>query len=126
MFKVYTFRWRNRANVPEDVKFYLQRKARPKGGFFYRARAIGNIPRLDDLSSNYARYMKNNEKLESSMRIRRPSAVEQWPGRSVLSELWDKLAKLSFVDMGQICIANPFLCVDEPAHENLIDPNDIF
>ena len=126
MFKLYTFRWQNRAELPERLQIFLHCQTRPKGGFRYRAKMIGEVPRLDDISASFAKYSRNSKRLASAACIRRPSTFEPWPGQSILRELWERVANLSFVDMGQISLSNPFTNNTEPEHEDLLDPEDVF
>ena len=90
------------------------------------------MPRLDDRRSDYGKFLKNTEKLQKKSRFKAPcggkspAKPEWWTGQTCLSVLWDRLSKLSFVDMGRISETNPFESDSEPEHCCLADPEDIF
>ena len=50
---------------------------------------------------------------------------ERWQGKHVLCKLWEQLAKLPFTDMMAIGY-NPFDTDEEPEHEDIIEPEDVF
>ena len=43
-----------------------------------------------------------------------------------LAKLWNRLAKLKFIDMGRISKTNPFEESEEPDHEDLCEPDELF
>ena len=51
---------------------------------------------------------------------------EPWSGQTCLVKLWDQLGKLKFVDMQEASKVNPFSSDDEPEHEDLHDPEELF
>jgi hypothetical protein len=89
----------------------------------------GNLPRLDDIGKSYDKYVRNSERLEKARTIKEKSGsfMIGWGGHQVLTKLWERLAKLPFVDMGAIETGNPFDDVDdEPKHVEFITPERIF
>jgi len=51
---------------------------------------------------------------------------ECYSGQTCLAKLWDQLTKLKFIDMGLISKTNPFDESDEPTHEDLWEPDELF
>lgn len=132
MVKKYPMLWKDAQGNEHDVDFYVQIRARPKGGFCHRAIVHGNLPRLDDMDKDFDKYTRNTEKLQVSRKAYAHTVpggalvMEKWPGRHVLSKLWEKLSKLSFLDMHQIWVLNPFNYSVEPAHEDIVDVEELF
>jgi len=132
MFKKYHLSWNDTKEEDHDVDFYVQIRTRRKGGFSHRAIVVGDLPRIDSMKDNYARYNRHTKRMD---RCRRAYAhtvpggalvMEKWPGRHVLCKLWDKLSNLPFTDMQQIRQLNPFGTNYEPAHEDLVDAEELF
>ena len=131
MFKLYEFSFAIDGDI-QTVMFYVHRKARRNGGFFHRAIAVGTIPRLDNITSDYAKYQRNTERLEKAMRANTKFVpggqlvLECWQGKHVLCKLWEQLAALPFTDMQGIYSHNPFDTDEEPDHYDLVEPDDVF
>ena len=51
---------------------------------------------------------------------------ECWSGQCCLQALWDQLDKLKFTDMSTVCAENPFAVQNEPEHEELAEPEELF
>lgn len=128
MFKRYDFRYIPQCGAAiEELNFYLYGKPGRKG-FVWRATVHGNLPRLDDIGKSYAKYARHSERLEKARTVKERSDPFQigWAGRQVLTKLWERLAKLPFVDMGAIVTGNPFDVDDEPRHIEFTTPEQIF
>lgn len=123
MFKRYVLEWDCRS-----VDFFVHSKG-TRNGFMHRACVIGYLPRLDETGKDWNEYRRNEDKL-SAKRVSRASYCnrtwECWSGQTVLSNLWDQLAELKFVDMSQIRAVNPFKGSEEPEHEDLFEPDEMF
>jgi hypothetical protein len=129
MFKRYDFRYIPQCgySAVEELNFYVYGKPGRKG-FVWRATVYGNLPRLDDINKSYDKYARNSERLKKVRTVKeRPGPFPVgWGGRQVLVKLWERLAKLPFVDMGAIVTGNPFDVDDEPRHEELLTPEQVF
>lgn len=125
MFKMYRLEWDDNES---SVDFFVHSKS-TRSGFMHRACAIGLLPRLDDMGNSWSEYRLNDEKL-SEKRVAKVSYVnrtwESYSGQTALCKLWDQLAKLKFIDMGRISKTNPFKENDEPTHEDLLEPDELF
>lgn len=127
MFKKYRFNWKD-GESEKSVDFFVHSKG-TRSGFMHRACAIGPLPRLDEKDADYSKYRANNDK-EFASRVAKVSYLnrtwEFWPGQDCLAALWEKLSKLKFIDMGRICEGNPFKAENEPEHERLDEPDELF
>lgn len=128
MFKRYDFRYvpQFRPGI-EELNFWVYCQ-RSRKGFVWRATVRGHLPRLDDIDKSYDKYARNSERLEKARTVKEKSGqfIVGWGGRQVLSKLWERLAKLPFVDMGAIVTGNPFDVDDEPRNVEFIIPEQIF
>ena len=128
MFKKYRFEWGEGAGRKDHTDFYVHSKG-TRSGFMHRACVIGPLPRLDEMGNDWDQY-KRNEDVLFSKRVAKVSYCnrtwESYGGQTCLSRLWDQLSGLKFVDMSQVSQSNPFASCDEPAHEALDDPEDLF
>lgn len=127
MFKKYTMKWKE-DDLDHSIDFFVNSKAK-RSGFLHRACMIGVPPRLDASDNDWEKYRANNEKLFDN-RTAKVSFLnrtwESYAGQTCLAKLWEKLAKLKFLDMGRISNSNPFCGGDEPEHENLWEPDELF
>lgn len=127
MFKRYLIEWEENAER-RSIVFFVHSKAR-RGGFLHRACVIGAMPRLDAMDNNWSEYRANEGKLFEK-RIAKVvycnRTWERYSGQTCLAKLWDQLAKLKFIDMGRISKTNPFNEDDEPTHEDLWEPDELF
>ena len=123
MFKRYVINWDG-----GSVDFFVHSRG-TRNGFMHRACVIGSLPRLDETGKNWDEYKRNEDKLFTK-RVSKASYCnrtwEYWSGQTVLSNLWDQLAELKFVDMSQIRAVNPFKGSEEPEHEELFEPDEMF
>lgn len=128
MFKKYRFVWFGRNETEKTLDFFVQGK-KTRNGFLHRACAIGPIPRLDDTENNWKEFATNDGKL-SKKRICKVSyknrAWEPWPGHDCLLRLWDQVAALKFVDLGEVSRTNPFANDVEPEHADLCEADELF
>ena len=128
MFKKYRFVWNGKDGNKHSVDFLVHSKI-SRRGFVHRACVLGQIPRIDDMDNDWSKY-RENEDLLFGKRVTKVSYCnrtwECYPGQTCLSNLWKKLAKLKFIDMGRICEVNPFSEDKEPDHENLMEPDELF
>lgn len=131
MFKKYNMQWTGHRGYKKPVDFYINTKNRRKGGFFYRAIVVGELPRLDSEKRDYARYEANSAKLEKSRQCKceptlKTGVMEKWPGQECLAKLWKKLINLGFVNMSEIALPCPFLSETEPDHEDIVEADILF
>ena len=128
MFKKYSFEWHDENQHDTTVDFFVHSK-KTRNGFIHRACAIGPIPRLDNMGNDWSKYRENQGVLLKK-RVAKVSYCnrtwESWPGQQCLSNLWEQLCKLKFVDMGRIREGNPFSGGEEPDHEDLREPDELF
>lgn len=128
MFKKYRFLWKDKDGHDRSIDFFVHSKS-SRRGFLHRACVIGPLPRLDDMGKDWERY-RVNEDLLFRKRVAKCSYCnrtwESWPGQQCLSKLWEQLAKLKFLDMGRIAEGDPFSSDDEPQHEDLREPDELF
>jgi hypothetical protein len=127
MFKKYVFTW-NDMGTRKSVDFFVHSKG-TRNGFMHRACAIGPLPRLDDMEKDWAKYSENHDLLFKERFSKCSYCNRTWEcysGQTCLAKLWNKLAKLNFIDMGRISKTNPFEADDEPDHEDLWDPGELF
>ena len=111
-----------------SVDFFVNSK-KTRSGFMHRACVIGYLPRIDDMGTDYEKY-RANENVLMGKRACKVSYIgrtwECYSGQTCLSRLWDRLTKLKFIDMGRISKTNPFNENDEPTHEDLWEPDELF
>lgn len=128
MFKKYVFGWSDVDGVAHTVDFFVHSR-KTRNGFQHRACALGPIPRLDDKDADYYKCRAHDVEL-SKKRVHKISYInrtwECFSGQECLAQLWEKLAKLKFVDMGRISLSNPFRGQEEPPNEGLYDPDALF
>lgn len=128
MFKKYRMEYDAKDGNKTSVDFFVNSKG-ARNGFMHRACVIGHLPRLDDSDTNWSDYRANDEKLFEK-RIAKVSYCnrtwECYSGQTCLAKLWDQLMKLKFIDMSRISKTNPFKENDEPTHEDLWEPDELF
>ena len=127
MFKRYRLEWDD-GEGRHSIDFFVNSKAR-RGGFVHRACMLGVPPRLDAMDNNWSEYRANEGKLFEKRIAKVVYCNRTWEcysGQTCLAKLWDQLAKLKFIDMGRISKTNPFKEDDEPAHEDLWEPDELF
>lgn len=128
MFKKYRFEWKDKDGCKRSVDFFVHSKG-TRSGFMHRACAIGPLPRLDDMEKDWTSY-NANQNILCGKRFAKCSYCnrtwESWHGQQCLSKLWEQLCKLKFVDMGRISEGNPFSEDEEPDHEDLWEPDELF
>lgn len=111
-----------------SVDFFVNSK-KTRSGFMHRACVIGYLPRIDDMGTDYEKY-RANENVLMGKRACKVSYIgrtwECYSGQTCLSRLWDQLTKLKFIDMSRISKTNPFNENDEPTHEDLWEPDELF
>lgn len=124
MFK----RYRIKYGEGLTLDFFVHSKG-TRNGFMHRACVIGVIPRLDNMDTDWEKYLANDRKL-SEKRVCKVMYLnrtwEPWSGQTCLVKLWDQLGKLKFVDMQEASKVNPFSSDDEPEHEDLWEPEELF
>lgn len=124
MFKKYVFNY----GEGHSVDFFVHSKG-TRNGFMHRACVIGVLPRLDDMGKDWSQYRDNEDKLFGKRVVKVGYANrtwESWDGQSCLQKLWAQLDELKFVDMSQIAKVCPFDSSEEPAHEDLFEPDELF
>ena len=128
MFKKYRMEYDTKDGDKTAVDFFVNSKG-ARNGFMHRACVIGHLPRLDDSDTNWSDYRANDKKLFEK-RIAKVSYCnrtwECYSGQTCLAKLWDQLTKLKFIDMSRISKTNPFNENDEPTHEDLWEPDELF
>lgn len=122
MFKKYRFRY-SLGGVAKHAKFYVYSK-KSGGAVKWTAVCAAAVPRIDEMddASRIRRFERNTKVLGSKMwnSTKQPAiSDEKWPGQACLVGLWEKLSKLSFIDMQLIRTVNPFLADEEPSHSVL-------
>ena len=111
-----------------SLDFYVHSKG-TRSGFMHRACVIGEIPRLDDKEDDWDKRRRNDDVLRKKRMAKcyyLNRTWEYWSGQCCLQALWDQLDKLKFTDMSTVCAENPFAVQNEPQHEELVDPEDLF
>lgn len=129
MFKKYRFTWETKDGGKRNLDFFVHSRERKSGGFLHEAVAIGEVPRLDDMDPNWIKYNENDRKLLKKRYHKVTYCNRSWEsysGQTCLSGLWTQIAKMKFTDMGRIAEVNPFSADEEPEHENLWEPEDLF
>jgi len=127
MFKKYRFEWEEE-DGKRSIDFFVHSK-KTRNGFLHRACALGPVPRLDETSNDWASYRANDEKLVAKRVAKVPYCNRTWEsygGQTCLSRIWSQLSKLKFTDMARICKSNPFDGPEEPEHEDLWEPDELF
>lgn len=128
MFKKYKMEYMKDDGEISSVDFFVNSKG-TRMGFMHRACVIGYLPRMDDMGTDYGKY-RANENVLMGKRACKVSYIgrtwECYSGQTCLAKLWDQLAKLKFIDMGRISKTNPFNESDEPTHEDLWEPDELF
>lgn len=127
MFKRYRFEWNDNGRGT-SVDFYVHSRG-TRTGFQHRACCIGPLPRLDTMDKDWSAYRANEDALFKKRTARVSYCNRTWeafPGQTCLCRLWDQLASLKFVYMGEILNTNPFRSDVEPWHEDLIEPDELF
>lgn len=129
MFKRYRFEWTDRdGRTKHPVDFYVQFQ-KTRSGFSHRACCIGELPRTDCMGSDYAQYMRNEDRLFMSRTHKVPYMNRTWepyPGQTCLARLWENIAKLPFVFMADVRRGNPFSVAEEPEHEDIVEADSLF
>jgi len=128
MFKRYKMHLSSCNGGSYVVDFFVQMKKRRDGRFFYRATAIGDIPRLDSTRQDLGSFAENSGKLDRasmcSCEVWGENAPERWHGQNCLVKLWNRIASLKFVALSTgKC---PFASDVEPKHENIVEADVIF
>ena len=127
MFKRYKMEW-NADNGVRSVDFFVHSKS-TRNGFMHRACVLGCLPRLDEKGNNWSEYLANGERLDAKRTAKVSFCNRTWEcygGQTCLAKLWNQIADLKFLDMGQISNTNPFENDDEPLHEDLLEPDELF
>lgn len=127
MFKRYRLEW-DEDEGRRSIDFFVNSKAR-RNGFLHRACVIGTLPRLDAMDNNWSEYRANDDKLFENRIAKVLYSNRTWEcysGQTCLAKLWNKLTKLKFIDMSRISKTNPFEESDEPTHEDLWEPDNLF
>jgi hypothetical protein len=130
MFKKYTFEFNRNdgSKSKSSLDFYVHSKG-TRSGFMHRACVIGPVPRLDDKENDWGRRKRNDDTLFKKRMLRVTylnRTWEGWSGQTCLSRLWEQLDKLKFTDMASVCAENPFGRYEEPEHESLPEPDELF
>ena len=127
MFKKYVFTWKD-VDRERSVDFFVHSKG-TRNGFMHRACVVGPLPRLDEMWKDWSQ-CRENEDVLFGRRVMKVSYCnrtwESWPGQNCLVNLWNRLCKLKFLDMGRIREGNPFSDDKEPDHEDLVEPDELF
>lgn len=127
MFKKYVLEWKD-GDAERSVDFFVHSR-KTRNGFQRRACCIGPLPRLDSMDKDWSTYRANEDKLFKKRVHKIGYSNRTWEcygGQECLSSLWEQLAKLSFVDMREICKTNPFRSNEEPEHTDLEEPDELF
>jgi len=128
MFKKYKMEYMKDDGGVSSVDFFVNSKAK-RGGFMHRACVIGYLPRIDDIGTDYGKYRANEDVLMGKRACKVSYIGRTWEcysGQTCLAKLWDQLTKLKFLDMSLISKTNPFEGNDEPTHEDLWEPDELF
>lgn len=127
MFKKYKIEWEE-DDGRHSVDFFVNSKS-TRSGFLHRACVIGCLPRLDSNGNDWSEYRINDQKLMENRvaQVRYTNRTwESYSGQTCLSKLWNRLSKLKFLDMGRASRENPFEDSNEPPHEDLWEPDELF
>lgn len=106
------------------LMFYVH--SRPRGcggGFIHEAVCLGVLPHTEGV--NYDTFFQTDHKIRYHRVGYENRTWESWGGQSCLSQLWDKIVRTKGIDSSKFP-GNPFSSDNEPEHENLVDPRDIF
>ena len=109
-----------------NLEFFVYSKS-TKCGFCHLAAVIGPLPTrtevrlLTDVMSADDVHCLRRARCGYSNRT-----WESWSGQSVLQELWNKLAKCKHLQMERVSKKNPFDSDNEPKHEDIWDPEEMF
>jgi len=128
MFKRYRMTWGEDGEPDHSIDFFVNSKAK-RNGFLHRACVIGLLPRLDSSATNWGEYQKNDDILFSKRMAKVAYCNRTWEaygGQMCLLRLWEQLDGLKFLDMSLISKTNPFGGSDEPEHEDLWEPDELF
>lgn len=129
MFKKYRFTWETKDGGKRNLDFFVHSRAKESGGFIHEAVAIGEVPRIDSMDTDWDKYNENDRKLFEKRYHKVSYCNRTWEangGQTCLSGLWTQIAKLKFTDMSRIAEVNPFSSDEEPEHENLWEPEELF
>lgn len=124
MFKQYRIKYEDGVTLD----FFVHSKG-TRNGFMHRACVLGSVPRIDDMNTNWSEYQANDRKLIEKRCCKVSYLNRTWEsygGQTCLVKLWEQLEKLKFVDMQRAAKVNPFKSNDEPEHEDLWDPEELF